>query len=117
MRDGKWDRKRFMGTELYNKTLGVIGLGRIGAEVTKRAVSFKMRVLGYDPYLSVEKSKTMELEVVDLKALLKRSDYITVHTPLTEETRHMLGEEEFKIMKKGVRIINCARGGIVDEKA
>ncbi len=117
MREGKWDRKKFMGTEIYNKTLGVIGLGRIGVEVTKRALSFKMKVLGYDPYLSEEKTKKMDVELVDLKTLLKKSDYITVHTPLTDETKHLLGKDEFKIMKKGARIINCARGGIVDEKA
>ncbi len=117
MREGKWDRKKFMGTELYNKTLGVIGLGRIGAEVAKRALSFKMKVLGYDPYLSVEKAKKMDVELADLKDLLKRADYITVHTPLTDETKHLLGDDEFKIMKKGVRVINCARGGIIDEKA
>lgn len=117
MREGKWDRKKFMGTELYNKTLGIIGLGRIGAEVAKRALSFKMKVVAYDPYLSEEKAKKMDVELVDLEALLKKSDYITVHTPLTTETRHLIGRDEFKIMKNGVRMINCARGGIVDEKA
>jgi len=117
MREGKWDRKKFMGTELYNKVLGVIGLGRIGTEVTKRALSFKMKVLVYDPYLSEEKAKKMEVELADLQSILKQADYITVHTPLTSETKHLISEKEFKIMKKGVRIINCARGGIIDEKA
>jgi D-3-phosphoglycerate dehydrogenase len=117
MREGKWDRKKFMGTELYNKTLGVVGLGRIGTEVAKRALSFKMKVLGYDPYLSEERAKKTDIELVDLKTLLKQSDYITVHTPLTDETKHIIGKEEFKIMKAGARIINCARGGIIDEKA
>ncbi len=117
MRDGKWDRKSFMGTEVYNKVLGIVGLGRIGAEVAKRAASFKMKVIGYDPYLSQELARKMDIELKDLNTLFKQSDYITVHTPLTDETRHMVGEKEFKIMKDGVRIINCARGGIVDEGA
>jgi len=117
MREGKWDRKKFMGTEVYGKTLGVVGLGRIGAEVTKRALSFKMKVLAYDPYLSSDKAKKMDVELADLKTLFKNSDYITVHTPLTEETRHIIGRDEFKMMKDGVKIVNCARGGIVDEKA
>lgn len=117
MREGKWDRKKFMGTEIYNKTLGIIGLGRIGAEVAKRALSFKMKILGCDPYLSVEKAKKMDVELVDFKTLLKQSDYITVHTPLTAETKHIIGGDEFKIIKNGARIINCARGGIVDEEA
>lgn len=117
MREGKWDRKKFMGTELYNKVLGVVGLGRIGTEVTRRALSFKMKVLVYDPYLSEERAKKLEVELADLETVLKHADYITVHTPLTNETRHLLGEKEFKIMKKGVRVVNCARGGIIDEKA
>ena len=117
MKEGKWDRKKFMGKEVYGKTLGIIGLGRIGTEVAKRALSFKMKLLGCDPYLSEAKAKKIEVELVDIKTLLKKSDYITVHTPLTDETRHFLGKNEFKIMKKGVRIINCARGGIIDEKA
>ncbi|MDD5680332.1 MAG: phosphoglycerate dehydrogenase, partial [Candidatus Omnitrophica bacterium] len=117
MREGKWDRKKFMGTELYNKVLGVIGLGRIGTEVTKRALSFKMKVLVYDPYLSEERAKKLEVELADLQTIFRQSDYITVHTPLTSETKHLIGEKEFKMMKKGVRVINCARGGIIDEKA
>jgi D-3-phosphoglycerate dehydrogenase / 2-oxoglutarate reductase len=117
MREGKWDRKKFMGAELYNKVLGVIGLGRIGTEVTKRALSFKMKVLVYDPYLSEERAKKLEVEPADLKTILKQADYITVHTPLTNETKHLIGEKEFKMMKHGVRIVNCARGGIIDEKA
>lgn len=117
MREGKWDRKKFMGTELYNKTLGIIGLGRIGAEVAKRALSFKMKVLAYDPYLSAEKAKKMDVELADFKTILKQSDYITVHTPFTDETKHLIGKDELEIMKNGVRILNCARGGIIDEKA
>jgi len=114
---GEWKRSKFMGVELYNKILGILGLGRIGAEVAKRASSFGMKVLAYDPYLSREIAESMGVEVVDLKELLKNADYITVHTPLTDETKHMISTEEFAVMKKGVRLINCARGGIVDEQA
>ncbi len=117
VKSGQWERKRFMGVELYSKVLGIIGLGRIGAEVAKRAMSFDMKVLACDPYLSLEKAKHLGIESVDLKELLRRADYITVHTPLTEETRHLLGDEEFRLMKDGVRVINCARGGIVNEEA
>ncbi|MBP7055927.1 MAG: phosphoglycerate dehydrogenase [Candidatus Omnitrophica bacterium] len=117
MRKGEWERKKFMGVELYGKTLGIVGLGRIGTEVAKRALSFGMRVLAYDPYLSVEKAKDIGVESVDLKTLYKESDYITVHTPLTDETKHLISEKEFEMMKKNVRIINCARGGIIDEDA
>ncbi|MFA6141820.1 MAG: phosphoglycerate dehydrogenase [Candidatus Omnitrophota bacterium] len=117
MRKGEWERKKFMGVELYGKTLGIAGLGRIGTEVAKRALSFGMKVLAYDPYLSAEKAKDLGIEPADLNHLFKESDYITVHTPLTDETRHMISDKEFGIMKKGVRILNCARGGIVDEEA
>lgn len=114
---GEWERKKFMGVELYGKTLGIIGLGRIGAEVAGHASSFKMKVVAYDPFLIPERAKSLGIESVDLPTLFKRSDYITVHTPLTGETRHIINDKAFKKMKKGVRIINCARGGIVDEKA
>ena len=114
---GEWKRSKFMGVELYNKALGIIGFGRIGSEVAKRALSFGMKVLAYDPFLSREVAQGMGAEIVELKELLERSEYITVHTPLTEETRHMLSSAEFALMKKGVRIINCARGGIIDEQA
>jgi len=114
---GEWKRSKFMGVELYNKTLGIVGLGRIGTEVAKRAISFGMKVLAYDPFLSREVAENLGIEIAELKDLLARSDYITVHTPLTEETRHMISAKEFDLMKAGVRIINCARGGIVDETA
>jgi len=114
---GEWKRSKFMGVELYNKVLGIIGLGRIGTEVAKRAISFGMKVIAYDPFLSRQIAQQIGVEIVEFKELLKQSDYITIHTPLTEETKHMHSDEEFKIMKKGVRIINCARGGIIDEKA
>jgi len=117
MKKGEWERKKFMGVELYGKVLGVLGLGRIGTEVAKRALSFEMRVIAYDPYLSMEKAKELGIESVDLKTLFKEADYITVHTPLTDETRHIVSEKEINSMKKGVRLINCARGGIIDEAA
>ncbi len=117
LREGKWDRNKYMGVELYAKTLGIVGLGRIGGEVAKRAASFGMRVIAYDPYISVEKALELGIELVDFKEILKQSDYITLHTPITDETKYMFSDEEFAQMKQGVRIINCARGGIVDEAA
>jgi D-3-phosphoglycerate dehydrogenase len=106
-----------MGVELYGKTLGIVGLGRIGTEVAKRALSFGMRVVAFDPYLSFEKAKALGIESVSMEELFKQADYITVHTPLTDETKHAISDKQFGMMKKGVRILNCARGGIVDEAA
>jgi D-3-phosphoglycerate dehydrogenase / 2-oxoglutarate reductase len=117
MKKGEWERKKFMGVELYGKTLGVIGLGRIGTEVSRRALSFDMKILAYDPYLSAEKAKDQGIELVGLDRIFKESDYITVHTPLTDETKHLVSDKAFSLMKKGIRIINCARGGIIDEDA
>ncbi|MEW6100934.1 MAG: phosphoglycerate dehydrogenase [Candidatus Omnitrophota bacterium] len=117
VKSGEWKRSKFMGVELYNKVLGIVGLGRIGSEVARRAKSFGMIVLAYDPFLSKEVAQSLGIEVVELKDLLERSDYITVHTPLTDDTRHMISDKEFALMKKGVRVINCARGGIIDEAA
>jgi len=114
---GEWKRSKFMGVELYNKILGIVGFGRIGSEVAKRSQSFGMKILAYDPFLSKEVAEGLGVELVELKELFERSDYITVHTPLTEETKHIISDAEFKIMKKGVRLINCARGGIIDEAA
>ena len=114
---GEWKRSKFMGVELYNKTLGIVGFGRIGSEVAKRALSFGMKVFAFDPFLSREVAQSLGVEILELKELLGKSDYITVHTPLTDETKHMISEKEFALMKKGVRIINCARGGIIDEVA
>jgi D-3-phosphoglycerate dehydrogenase len=115
---GKWDRKSFMGVQLANKTLGIIGLGRIGQEVAKRAVAFQMRVLGYDPFLTAEQAARLGVERVESVAeMLPRVDYLTVHTPLTEETHHLISHREIALMKPGVRLINCARGGIFDEQA
>ena len=117
LKKGEWQRKKFMGVEVYGKVLGIIGLGRIGTEVARRAVSFRMKVITYDPFLIPEKAKSLGVESVSLDALFKRSDYITVHTPLTDDTRHIINDKALRKMKKGVRIVNCARGGIVDEKA
>ncbi len=117
VKEGKWDRKKFMGVELYGKTLGIIGLGRIGTEFAKRAMSFDMKVMAHDPFLSEEKARSLNVEPVSLDTLLRNADFITIHTPLTEETKHLIDDKAFKKMKKGVRIINAARGGIIDEKA
>jgi D-3-phosphoglycerate dehydrogenase len=114
---GQWDRKSFSGIELFKKTLGIVGLGRIGSEVAKRAQSFGMRVLAYDPYLAPSRAKAMQVEGVALDELLKQSDYITVHMPLTDDTKYMIDEAAFEKCKKGVRIFNCARGGIIKETA
>ncbi|MFA6357569.1 MAG: phosphoglycerate dehydrogenase [Candidatus Omnitrophota bacterium] len=117
MKKGEWKRSKFMGVESYNKVLGIVGFGRIGSEVAKRALSFGMRVLAFDPFLSKQVAEGIGVEIAELKKVLQEADYITVHTPLTDETRHMISDKEFGIMKKGVRIINCARGGIIDELA
>ncbi len=117
MKKGEWERKKFTGIELYEKTLGIAGLGRIGSEVAKRAQAFGMRVIAYDPYLRAEKALQMGVEVVTLDELYRRSDFITLHMPLTQENKNMIGEKEISVMKKSVRIINCARGGLIDEAA
>ena len=117
MKKGEWDRKSFSGIELFRKTLGVVGLGRIGSEVAKRAQAFGMRVLAYDPYLAPSRAKAMQVEAVSLDDLLKQSDYITVHMPLTDDTKYMIDEAAFEKCKKGLRIFNCARGGIIKETA
>ncbi len=117
MRAGQWDRKSFSGLELFRKTLGIVGLGRIGSEVAKRAQAFGMRVLAYDPYLAPSRAKAMQVEGATLDEVLSQADYITVHMPLTDDTRYMINEAAFGKMKKGVRIFNCARGGIIEEAA
>jgi len=115
--DGTWDRKSFQGVELNGKVLGVIGFGRIGTEVAKRAKAFHMQVLAYDPFLTEERAAKVGVTSASVDEIVKQADFITVHTPLTKETRHLLGSREFAMMKDGVRVINCARGGIIDEKA
>jgi D-3-phosphoglycerate dehydrogenase / 2-oxoglutarate reductase len=117
MKAGQWDRKTFSGIELFKKTLGIVGLGRIGGEVAKRAQAFGMRVLAYDPYLAPSRAKAMQVEGVTLDELLTQSDYITVHMPMTDDTHYMIDEAAFEKCKKGLRIFNCARGGIIKETA
>jgi D-3-phosphoglycerate dehydrogenase / 2-oxoglutarate reductase len=114
---GKWEKNRFMGVELFNKTLGVVGCGNIGSIVADRALGLKMKVIAYDPFLSPERALEIGVEKVELLELITRSDFITLHTPLTEKTRDIIGAAAIARMKKGVRIINCARGGLVNEDA
>src|SRR5512136_305362 len=116
MKAGKWEKKKFMGVELYNKTLGLIGIGVIGTIVADRARGLKMKVIGYDPYLSKEVAEKKGVDVVSFDELLGRSDFISVHTPLTDETRNLIDKRAFPKMKKGVILVNCARGGIINEK-
>jgi D-3-phosphoglycerate dehydrogenase / 2-oxoglutarate reductase len=115
IKSGKWEKKRFRGREVFNKVLGIIGLGRIGRVVADRALGLKMNVIGFDPYISRDVIDKMGIEGVTLDDLLARSDYITVHTPLTPETKNILNAEAFNKMRRGVFILNCARGGIVHE--
>jgi len=117
MHEGKWDRKTLSGSELFGKTLGVLGLGRIGAEVAKRALAFGMKVAAYDPYLTEARAKSLGVIMATLDEVFVTADYITVHMPLTEQTEGMVNAAAFAKMKKGVKIVNCARGGIVDEAA
>ncbi len=116
MKNGEWNRKAFKGQELYEKTLGVLGMGRIGGEVAKRAIAFGMDVVAYDPYMSKARAKELGVELVDnLEDVFPQADFITVHMPLTDETRGMLNAGAFAKMKKGVKLLNCARGGIIEE--
>ena len=118
VRAKEWKRDRFIGAELAGKTIGIIGFGRIGREVAKRLQAFSMRILAYDPFIAANGMSDPSVEITsDLNAVISQSDYITVHTPLTRETEHLINEQAFQKMKPGVRIINCARGGIIDEKA
>jgi D-3-phosphoglycerate dehydrogenase len=118
LRGHRWDRNKFMGVQLAGKTLGIVGLGRIGQAVAQRARAFEMRVVGYDPFLSPERASELGIELVARVAdMLPDVDYLTVHTPLTDETRHLIGMEQLASLKKGVRLVNCARGGIYDERA
>ena len=116
--EGRWDRNRYMGTQLANKTIGIIGLGRIGQTLASRVKALDMRVLGYDPFLSKDRAQELGIETFPtVHELLPHVDYLTVHTPLTAETKHLIGEKEIDMLKPGVRLINCARGGIYDEDA
>src|SRR6201993_739379 len=114
---GKWEKNRFMGVEITGKTLGVIGCGNVGSIVADRAQGLKMRVIAYDPFLSPERARDLGVEKVELPELFRRADFITLHTPLTDKTKDIIDAKAIASMKKGVRIINCARGGLVDEAA
>ncbi len=117
MKEGKWEKKRLKGVELYEKTLGLIGVGRIAREVAKRARAFGMTVIGYDPYVPENVAREAGVELVSLEKVLTDSDFVSIHTALTPETRGLIGEEELKKMKNTAYLINCARGGIADENA
>ena len=113
----QWKRSTFMGVEVNEKTLGIVGFGRIGREVAKRAAAMNMRIIAYDPFIAKDRAEELGVEIVDLDDLFPRADFITVHTPLMKETRHMINARTIAMMKDGVRLINCARGGIIDEQA
>jgi D-3-phosphoglycerate dehydrogenase len=115
MKAGEWNRKAFQGVELYNKTLGILGMGRIGSEVARRAIVFGMRVLAYDPYLTLARANALQVELTELDEIYARADFITVHMPMNDETKGMLNTAAFSKMKRGVRVLNCARGGIINE--
>lgn len=117
MKEGKWEKKSFKGSELNGKTLGILGIGRIGGEVAKRASAFNMKVCAYDPYLDHESIKSRGAIPASLETIIADSNFITLHLPLTDETRHMIDRDAFARMRDGVYILNCARGGVVDERA
>lgn len=117
LKKGEWKRSKFMGVELNDKILGIMGFGRIGHEVAKRAQAMAMKCIAYDPFITKEKAASLGVEMVPLDELFRRADVITVHTPLIKETRHVINTETIATMKDGVRLINCARGGIIDEAA
>lgn len=118
LREGKWERKKFMGTQVSGKILGIIGLGKIGKEVAKRATALEMRVIGYDPFVSTETISKLNVHLIkNLDDLFKQADYITLHIPMRNDTKNLISSREFALMKDGVRIINCARGGIISEDA
>ena len=115
---GKWDRKSFEGVELHGKTIGIFGMGRIGTEIARRVIAFGMRPVAYDPYLSSSRARSLQVELFDnLDEVLAQSDFVTMHMPLTSETRHLINADRISKMKRGARIVNCARGGLIDERA
>jgi len=116
MKAGKWEKKKFMGVELFNKTLGIIGLGNIGSQVAKKAQGLEMNVIAFDPFLSEEKAKALGINKASLDELFVQSDFITIHTPMTVETKGVINKNSIAKMKDNVRIINCARGGIINEQ-
>lgn len=117
LKAGKWDRKRFLGLEVRGKTLGIVGLGQVGSEVARRARGLEMRVIAYDPFVSEERARALGVDLATMDDILTESDFVTVHTTLTEGTKHLIGEEELRKMKPSARVINTARGGIIDEAA
>lgn len=117
VRQGRWERKKFVGVEVRNKVLGIVGLGRIGTEVAKRAQGLEMEIIAYDPYVSADHAARYDVQFMDLPALLQRADFITLHTPLTPDTRNVINDETLAMMKPTARLINCARGGLIDEAA
>lgn len=117
VKGGGWDRNKFKGVEVSNKTIGIIGLGRIGSTVAKFAKGFDMKIIGFDPFMSAEVAEKRGITLVDLETIYKTADYITVHVPKTDETAGMIGDDQFAMMKKSARVINCARGGVIDEEA
>src|SRR4028118_1547356 len=117
LQTGVWDKKKFVGVELSGKTLGVIGLGRIGRHVARIAKGFGMNIFAYDPFVSIEQAKDLGFEVGGLDDVFSKADFLTIHTPVTDETRNIIGKDAFTRMKTGVRLVNCARGGLVDETA
>src|SRR5204862_1052443 len=114
---GKWEKNRFMGDELTAKTLGLNGCGNIGSIVATRAIGLRMKVVAFDPFLTPERAVELGVEQVELDQLLARADFISLHTPLTDQTRNILGPQALAKTKPGVRIVNCARGGLIDEAA
>src|SRR5580765_2856029 len=116
-KSGKWEKKKFLGSELRGKTLGIVGLGSIGREVVKRARSFEMRILAHDPYVTSQIARDLNVDLVGLPQLYDQSDYITLHVSLTPETENLLSHQAFDQMKPGVRVVNCARGELIDDEA
>ncbi|PKO15362.1 phosphoglycerate dehydrogenase [candidate division BRC1 bacterium HGW-BRC1-1] len=117
MHEGKWDKKKYVGVELHNKVLGIIGMGRIGGEVARRAQAYGMQIMAYDPFISQEVVKRLGITQATVDEIAAKADFITVHSPLNDATRGIVGAKQFEMMKPGVRVINCARGGIIDEEA
>ncbi|HMC81697.1 MAG TPA: phosphoglycerate dehydrogenase [Candidatus Polarisedimenticolia bacterium] len=117
LKSGQWERSRFLGVELHQKKLGIVGLGKVGREVAARARAFGMEILGYDPFLPEDAVSRLGLQRVSLQGILEQADFLTVHVPLNGQTRHLIGREELQRCKPGLRVVNCARGGLIDEKA
>src|SRR3990172_3549342 len=115
LREGKWERKKYTGVELFGKTIGIVGLGKVGREVATRCQAFGMKTIGFDPVLSADVAAKLDIQLVSLQEIYAQADGITVHRPLNDEARGIIGDEPIKACKQGVRLINCARGGIVDE--